>query len=248
MEPFPWTDDPILREYKFTNVFRQLDRGTLALQELLKGLEEAEHILFNTIWYRMFNVADHVNTVGQCLTFEELRDKMKRNEAMGRQLFTGAHMTVGRAGEAKVDTVLNELATVDFVKLSDLIQTSVTLEDAFELLLFQKIYGIGKFIGYEIISDLRHNLLRGATDIMTWANIGPGCARGLLRLGLPSHLDSLRMLMRQAPSHLAPHVMSAPVPFEMREIEHSLCEFDKYQRVKTGAGRPRSRFVDPSLR
>jgi hypothetical protein len=30
--------------------------------------------------------------------------------------------------------------------------------------------------------------------------------------------------------------------WEMREVEHTLCEFDKYERVRTGEGRPRGRF------
>ena len=29
---------------------------------------------------------------------------------------------------------------------------------------------------------------------------------------------------------------------EMREIEHCLCEFDKYERVRLGEGRPRSKY------
>ena len=35
---------------------------------------------------------------------------------------------------------------------------------------------------------------------------------------------------------------------EMRDIEHSLCEYDKYERARLGQGRPRSRFVPPHLR
>ncbi len=29
---------------------------------------------------------------------------------------------------------------------------------------------------------------------------------------------------------------------ELRDIEHSLCEFDKYERVRLGEGRPRSMY------
>jgi hypothetical protein len=32
-KPKPWTDDPILRDYKFTNPFRENDRGTVWLRE-----------------------------------------------------------------------------------------------------------------------------------------------------------------------------------------------------------------------
>ena len=38
------------------------------------------------------------------------------------------------------------------------------------------------------------------------------------------------------------NVFNAPCPFELREVEHSLCEMDKYQRVMRGEGRPKSRY------
>jgi hypothetical protein len=31
-------------------------------------------------------------------------------------------------------------------------------------------------------------------------------------------------------------------PLELREIEHSLCETDKYLRVANGEGRPRAKY------
>ena len=30
---------------------------------------------------------------------------------------------------------------------------------------------------------------------------------------------------------------------ELRDIEHSLCEFDKYERVRLGQGQPRSKYT-----
>ena len=30
--------------------------------------------------------------------------------------------------------------------------------------------------------------------------------------------------------------------WELREIEHCLCEFDKYERIRLGQGRPRTKF------
>ena len=32
-EPWPWTDDPILRDYRIENVFREQDRVTVWLRE-----------------------------------------------------------------------------------------------------------------------------------------------------------------------------------------------------------------------
>jgi hypothetical protein len=44
-------------------------------------------------------------------------------------------------------------------------------------------WGGDGFMAYEVVTDLRHTrYLRNATDIMTWANAGPGAKRGLNRL------------------------------------------------------------------
>ena len=118
-------------------------------------------------------------------------------------------------------------------------------------------YMVGRFVAYEIVCDFRHTpLLNNATDKLTWANMGPGAKRGLKRLGMPHKgpeqgIDSMVRLYKTAKryvgSHLRPHIITKAThpnypPFELREIEHSLCEFDKYERVRTGAGRPRELF------
>jgi hypothetical protein len=41
----------------------------------------------------------------------------------------------------------------------------------------------------------------------------------------------------------SPEYLSEKFPkLEMRDIEHSLCEFDKYERVRNGEGAPRGRY------
>ena len=44
--------------------------------------------------------------------------------------------------------------------------------------------------------------------------------------------------LKMADKYLEPHVPN----LEMREIEHSLCEFDKYERTRLGEGRPRAKY------
>src|SRR5688572_4087066 len=56
----PWTEDVILQQYKFTNVFRQLDKGTVWLTEhfinpSLENEVSLDVIFFNIAWYRLFN-------------------------------------------------------------------------------------------------------------------------------------------------------------------------------------------------
>jgi len=273
-EPKPWTEDPIFLDYKFTNAFRELDRGTRALKTMLAGpieslendyrtgrletREEEALILWNIIWYRFWNLEIHVKDLGFC-RFEDLVPYMKAKVDRGEKIFTGAHMTAAEAGEAKVDSYLRaaEEAWEDrFEILEDCIWGFKSMEKVFKRLL--ELYFVGKFVSYEMVCDLRFTpLLCDAEDINTWASVGPGAKRGLERLGLDPTLESMRWLLDKTLTwkHLPKHVLQHNVewakshnetahwpPFELREIEHSLCEFDKYERVRTGQGRPRQKY------
>lgn len=235
--PKPWTDDPILQQYKFTNAFRQLDRGTIALQEMLDHDAEPYLIVFNVIWYRLFNLDVHATGLGFVDDLDRVHEYF--HSCKGK-VFTSAHMTTGVAGEDKVDTYLQavDMASEYCNWIAD---NAATMEEMFRNLLH--LYMVGKFVAYEIVCDLRFTkVLADAPDKLSWANVGPGAKRGMIRLGLEPSVDSMRDLLVMAPQHLGDHVLNAPVPFELREIEHSLCEFDKYERVRTGVGRPRQKY------
>ena len=48
----------------------------------------------------------------------------------------------------------------------------------------------------------------------------------------------MKDLLHASPAYVGVHVPD----LEMRDIEHSLCEFDKYERVRLGEGKPRSLY------
>lgn len=267
--PKPWTQDKIMQRYKFTNCFRQLDRGTIALNELILkdwytdttplaelDLDKAIDIMFNVIWYRMFNLDIHAHNLGRIhfKDYERLREYMHSRKLANQKCFTSAHMTSGSYLSDNVKCkVYSHLVTATMMATMEdgdykcakrylgLIARNPTMEGTCQLL--QELPLIGGFISYEIACDLRFTpILRNAKDKLTWANLGPGARRGLKRLGLVESVEGMRQLFALAPQYLSDVVKNAPVPFEMREIEHSLCEFDKYQRVKTGVGRPRETY------
>ena len=267
----PWTEDSILQEWKFTNVFRQLDRGTIALNKMLDpwhnsdvplremDVVDAIDILFNIIWYRMFNVDVHAENIGfvHHKDHKILEQYLVGERDAGRKVFTGAHMTTGTG---KVVEMRGKLYAhlVAAMEVADeehgedvicFILNNQNMCDVWRML--KQMPMCGPFIAYEMVCDLRFTpLLCEATDKLTWANLGPGAVRGLQRLGMPATVASMRELYHLAIDeekieyHVAEHLPFNEKwpPFELREIEHSLCEFDKYMRVKTGAGRPRGRF------
>src|SRR5689334_6219368 len=55
----PWSDDPILREYRFTNVFRAADRvSQYLLREVLysdRAPTDPTNVIFRVLLFKLFN-------------------------------------------------------------------------------------------------------------------------------------------------------------------------------------------------
>jgi hypothetical protein len=115
---------------------------------------------------------------------------------------------------------------------------------------------MGNFTSSEVVTDLRWTpVLRDAYDINTWACPGPGCARGLgwvvngdpqtYHYTLKRDQEAMLSTMQELPARSRDNENYWPAhyqPWEMREVEHWLCEFDKYNRGLAGEKLKR-RFV-----
>jgi hypothetical protein len=257
-KPWPWTDDQILQRYKFTNVYRQLDRVTKYYTHRIGDPElrfSPTVRIFNTIAFRMFNVPETFDALLKiCVArWDEMAAKRVLHDraSQGVKVFTGAYIITNAGSKRpKIDLVCEAVtwAWERRVSLTEMIVGDQTLENAHRAL--QQIPLVGGFVAYELASDLRWNVLSDALDILTWAHAGPGAVRGLNRLhgrpvkagmGQKAALAGMRDLLAQSQRRgvLGKHMP----PLEMREIEHSLCEYDKYARVALGEGRPRSKYI-----
>ena len=66
LEPKPWTDDPILRNYTFCNIYREEDRGTKwAIKNIITPNSANDcNLVFQTIAYRSINRIKTIEHVG----------------------------------------------------------------------------------------------------------------------------------------------------------------------------------------
>jgi len=94
--PSPWTEDPVLRDHKFTNVRREHDRES---KHVIRGICEnpslsMEQKVQNLIMFRMFNVWSTVELIGGPFTnfgsidLDAVRAKLKVVD--GERVFTNA--------------------------------------------------------------------------------------------------------------------------------------------------------------
>lgn len=263
-EPWPWTDDPILQTYKFTNPFRENDRDTRWMRANWNHPDRpAAEQLFNICFFRMFGSTLFLQAHGWMEQFSPEKTKTLARAIMdtGQKVFTGAYIITNQGlklpkEEVVVDYFLSPIWR-DREALAEQILAGNSLETAHRPLGAYQGWGGGGFMAYEVVTDLNYTLLPDAIDRYTWANAGPGAKRGLNRIhGRPLDFNSknhdwnqeMRDLLAQAPDQLENHIWNDPVTrpmVDMRMIEHSLCETDKYLRVKTGEGRPRSLYRRP---
>lgn len=257
--PKPWTKDGVLQAYFFTNPYRENDKTTVWFRKNIREpLRDEPAVLLATIIFRWFNLI----STGKLLLKHDLILKWNQAKAVKifnvardnkEQVFTGAYMINSPHKERKIEAICRRVQQV-WERREYLLSSwgeDTTMESGYKLL--KTFEGLGGFMSYEIVTDLRHTyLLENATDKDTWCYLGPGAVRGLLRVYdlefekgknclFPHHpkewksmmIDLLRMVRRRLPK--------MPT-FEMREIEHSLCEFDKYERARLGDGRMKRTF------
>ena len=193
---------------------------------------------------------------------QRIRDKQR--------CFTGAYVITNQGlklpkGEVVVDHFLRPIYSTRLYLGTHAYYNQSLYEVHKELKKYQG-FGGGGFMAYEVVTDLNYTpVLRFAKDRYTWANAGPGAIRGLNRLRnsrVPASILNKSMSQPEANQKMFELLqkMRDPqqgllVPYgwvlasdelqsmvDMRCIEHSLCEWDKYERVLWGQGKPRSRY------
>ena len=264
--PAPWTEDPILHKFRFTNVYRELDNVTLWFAKNARNRYEGDAVatLMATVVFRLFNR----NTTGEALFLQQELGHLSAFERFledgdafamegpiraycGKGPYcTGSYIINSPNGMNKLVGVLQMIQWVwdGRADVFRAIEQAGTLEATWAA--FTKFPHIADFTSYEFVTDLRWtHLLRSAPDILTWANPGPGAMRGLNRLydrplnkNQQKHLFVCEMRAVLEASRNPENWPSYWPKLEMREVEHTLCEMDKYLRTKNGEGRPRGVF------
>lgn len=251
-KPAPWTDDPVLQQFRFTNVYRELDRTTVWFRQRVRDpLRCDPRVLLATIAFRWFNRIE-TGEVIKDLFYAWDSDEARRRLAGVSPVVTGAYIIKTPDGMNKLDGVLwcIDQCAADIDRLCAAMH-GASLQEAWRTLCEMPF--MGPFMAYEVITDLRYTyLLVDAHDVLTWANPGPGCRRGLSRVcgrdkeyyrsgqeaEILEHMQDLLYLS-------GAYFDKQPdwPKWEMREVEHLLCEFDKFERATNGEGRPKQRFT-----
>lgn len=249
-----WTQDSCYRQWRFCNVHREDDRTTVWFRENIRdplsSRKSMRDVVEATLIFRWFNRIETGEIIRDLLLGTWNSDTARQRLTGVSPVVTGAYIIKGDTGYSKLDGVLRciDFARIELPRMLEVWQAQgqeLTLQSVWSSL--QILHQLGPFMAYEVVSDLRWTpLLQHAPDIRTWANAGPGCARGLSRVvtGKPSlfnrgsRKDQMQMveLMQEILEHSQNDSFwpQAWKPWEMREAEHWACEYDKYKRAEEG--------------
>jgi hypothetical protein len=186
----PWTDDPILQKYKFCNVYRELDKGTIYLiDKVLRPLGDCPDTLLNVVCYRFFNSYGFFDWIGGTLqsenfNFKDLEEKLDSLKLKGYSLFNNAYLITGvpfnhkyRPYEKHVQVLLIlQWLNERLDSLYREIKSASRPEDVMETL--KRIPHVDDFLAYEIWTDLSYARIHKWTDD-DFVNIGPGAKVGI---------------------------------------------------------------------
>ncbi len=263
-QAWPWTDDPVLRAWRFTNVRREDDRTTIAFRETVRDpLRDDPHVLFATIAWRWFNLIETGEVLRPFLMSRDAWDRPEVERLLqsrhdgGEQVFTGAYMVNSEQNRPKLPAVLDYIDwCYQHLDPEEVRRTCTTKQAMFERI--EAIPRQGAFTAYQVVVDLMYtHYLEGAPDLDTFTVAGPGCARGLGYVvhdrpdafGYGSRRDQLAMLglMRDllAASRDPEHWPADWPPFILSDIENGACEFAKYRSAQ-GGKRQKRRYPPPA--
>ena len=188
--PAPWTEDKILQTYKFCNVYRELDGGTLAITKYLQQEYSPEQKLFNIVAYRFFNRRNTIDHLFggllnpqdfDFLAYERRFDNIKKQE----NIFSNAYLVSSHAynptyrpqdKHVQILLMLNDLKS----KMSAFVADLQTHNAAEGLQIVRRYVPLaGDFLCGQILLDATYagNLVSYTAD--DFLVVGPGAHWGL---------------------------------------------------------------------
>lgn len=254
------TDDPILQKYKFTNILRSNDRTTRWVKSNWYDPNRDKPLDVQTLncgIFRYFGTSDFAEAIGYQTDWnpQHLVDTAAARIAAGKKVFTGAYIiTNGGISAPKQNVVVGNYLQPLREAIPEILRVAEKTnrwENVAEVV--RKVPGMGAFMTKEFLLDVMLTpVLENVEDKLTWSPVGPGAIRGLNRIsGRPvdapltqkKGLDEMQAIMGWlVKTGMAYHMPKIGVDFGVTDVQFSLCEFDKYNRVKNGEGRPRSMY------
>lgn len=241
----PYTTDPILRDYRFCNILRELDRQTIEYHELLQPLRNNFPLwLLNMFYARLVARPETVRTVG-LLSFSEADNQVVYERLM--------HYPRPRYGTPYVfpvsailgsDTPTRELFIAQHLpRVMERIARDIeawhdmSVEQGVEQIL--PLFGFNlTFLWTEVLIDVAYQYPE-RIDLFGRFPIGPGAAPTLARIASGEDATAVVQGLGALNIPSGVYLDGQPIVLSSENWEGIACEFRKYTNLQSGHGRKR---------
>jgi len=247
--PFPWTEDPILRRYKFTNAYRASDRVSqyLIRNVIYKGDSSIREVFFRIMLFKLFNRIETWKLLEKKLgeiTYEdysfERYDEILTSALDRGRVFSGAYiMPSGTSSFGYRRKHRNILSLIEKMMRDDLpikISETKSMQQVFEIL--EDYPMIGDFLAYQLATDINYSEVTNFLE-MDFVVPGPGARDGIrkcfLCLGGLNEVEIIRFMMDRQEKEFEHYDLEFKSLWGRRlqliDCQNLFCEVDKYARL-----------------
>ncbi len=248
---FPWTDDEILKKFKFTNAYRASDRvSQYLIRNVIYGEGDytSEDVCFRILLFKLFNKIETweylENSLGEIsiktYDFERynrlLMQKIKNNE----RIYSAAYiMPSGKSCFGFDKKHQNNLKLLEYMmqtKLSKRIAKVKSLKELYEILLSYPT--LGSFLAFQFAIDINYSELCDFSE-MSFVVAGPGAKNGIQKcfgdLKGFKYEDIIKYVSECQEEEFDKRNLEFKSLFGRRlqliDCQNLFCETDKYARV-----------------
>ena len=249
----PWTLDPILDKYKFTNAYRVLDRvSQFLITHIINPDNESgrsnEDILFRIILYKIFNKIETwqllKNALGEVLwenySFQEYDRVLSKAFHDGTAIYSAAYiMASGKSVFAHERKHQNHLKLLEHMMTDNVTERVISCRSMAQLYEVLKSYPlIGPFLAYQYATDINYSKLTDFSED-SFVVAGPGARDGISKCffdkGPYSDEDIIRAMKENQDTEFERLELDFKSlfgrPLQLIDCQNLFCEVGKYARV-----------------
>ena len=188
---YPWTDDPIINKYKFTNAYRASDRVSqyLIRNVIYENKDYApEDQCFRILLFKLFNKIETWDYIKEAVgeisyssyNYERYNQLLMNKICANERIYSAAYiMPSGKSCFGYEKKHKNNLKLLEYMMESGLpkkISRVKSLKDLYEILLSYPT--LGTFLAYQFAIDINYSELCDFSE-MSFVVAGPGAKSGI---------------------------------------------------------------------